>query len=156
MERKITIMIGILMIMSFGFAQESHCLGQCHDKAMHDKEPLMKMQMLDLTAEQRAEIEASKYEIEKKTIQLRSDIELKQLDFRKEMNMDNPNRNKLMNLTKDISELQLKLKQLMLDHKLRVHSILTPEQRKQMKQHLPQQIIEKKIIKKQCEGDFKH
>ena len=153
MTRKLSIIIGLFIIMSFGFAQESQCSGQCQQKAMSGKEPMMKMQMLELTNEQREKIENSKYELEKKTIQLRADIQLKHLDLQKEMKAENPDRNKLMKLTKDISDIELKTKQLMLDHKLKVHSLLTPEQRKQMKHQPQEMMIKKKIIEKNCEGD---
>ncbi|MGB3340714.1 MAG: periplasmic heavy metal sensor [bacterium] len=153
MKKNLSILLGLLVLVSYGFAQEFHTQKKFQQEMMQDKEPMMRMQMLDLSDEQRGEIENSKYELEKKTIQLRADIQLKHLDLQREMKADNLNRSKLMNLTQDISNLELKIKQLKIDQKLKIHSILTPEQRLQLKDQPRKVMIKKEIIKKNCEGN---
>ncbi len=147
MQKMYPIIVALLMIASAGYAQEFR--GCCPRGLEHETKMSheLKLEMLDLTEEQRNEIKAARTNAEKKIIPLRAEIELKQLDLRHEMEMDNPNRNKIMGLTKDISDLKLKIKQTKIDQKLKIHSILTPEQREQLKKPLHKS-IEKKIIKK--------
>ena len=154
MRKKLLVLIGLLIIISYGFAQEFDCPGHGGLEGKHQAGHMKKLEMLDLSPEQREEIETSRYEVEKKVIPLRAEIQLKHLDMQKEMQADNPNRSKLMNLTGQISNLQLKIKQLMLDQKLKIHSILTPEQREQIHKPMGKR-IEKKIIMKHGE-EFKH
>ena len=147
MKRHLLVLTGLLILATYGFTQEI----RCQEQMAHEKNPVMKLHMVDLTEEQRAEIDDSKYELEKKMIQLRADIQLKHLDFQKEMKIDDPSRSKLMELTEKISSLELKIKQLRIDHKLKIHSILTPEQRKQLKYQSQEIMIKKRIIKKNCQ-----
>jgi len=147
MKRNLLVLIGLMIITSYGFAQKFDDPGQGGHEAKHQPGQMMKLEMLDLSPEQREEIENSRYEVEKKVIPLRAEIQLKHLDMQKEMKADNPNRSKLMTTIKQMSDLQLKTKQLMLDQKLKIHSILTPEQREQLKKPM-HKTIEKKMIKK--------
>ncbi len=147
MRKNPLVLIGLLIITSYGLAQEFDCPGHGGREGKHQPGHMMKLETLDLSPDQREEIETSRYEVKKKVIPLRAEIQLKHLDMQKEMEADNPNRSKLMSLTKQISDLQLKIKQLMLDQKLKIHSILTPEQKEQMKRS-SHKTIEKKIIKK--------
>ncbi len=147
MKRNLLVLIGLMIITSYGFAQEFDRPGHCGHEVRHQPKHMMKLEMLDLSPEQQEEIENSRYEVEKKVIPLRAEIQLKHLDMQKEMKADNPNRSKLMTTIKQMSDLQLKIKQLMLDQKLKIHSTLTPEQREQLKKPM-HKTIEKKMIKK--------
>ena len=153
MIKYLSILIGLLVLVSYGSAQKMLVQKQCQQEMMHRNEAMMELHMLDLSDEQRVQIENSNYELDKKMIQLRADIQLKNLDLQKEMQADNPSRSKLMDLTKEISNLELKIKQLRIDQKLKIHSILTPEQRSQLKNQPKKVIIKKEMIKKNCEGD---
>jgi len=154
MKKNLLVLIGLLIITSYGFAQEFDCPGHGGREGKHQPGHMMKLEMLDLSPEQREEIETSRYEVKKKAIPLRAEIQLKHLDMQKEMKAENLNRAKLMSLTKEISDLQLKIKQLMLDQRIKVHSVLTPEQREQLHKPMGKR-IEKKIIMKLGE-EFKH
>ena len=147
MKRNLLVLIGLMIITSYGFAQKFDHPGQSGREDRHQPGHMMKLEMLDLSPEQREEIENSRYEVEKKVIPLRAEIQLKHLDTQKEMKADIPNRSKLMTITKEMSDLQLKIKQLMLDQKLKIHSILTPEQREQLKKPMGKRIEKKIIIK---------
>ncbi len=135
------------MTASAGYAQELR--GCCPKGAEHELKMghEMKLEMLELTDEQREDIHSARVKAEKTIIPLKADIELKQLDLENEMKADTPNRNNIMKLTKDISDLKLKIKQTKIDQKLTIHGILTPEQRERLKAS-PHKIMKKKIIKK--------
>lgn len=131
----------------------------CQDKEemgsrmMRDMRGEMGLEMLDLSAAQHDEIKALKTETHKRIIPMKAEIELKQIDVRNAMDADNPDRNKIMQLTKEISDLELKIKQAKIDQKLKVHATLTPEQREQMKSmHHGKPMMQKKmIIKKEID-----
>ena len=153
MTRNLAVLLSLFILTSYAFAQDGRCKEKCQQEIMHEKKSMMKLHTIDLSDEQRNELENSKYELEKNTIKLKADIQLKNLDFQREMQSENLNRNKLMKLTEDISKLELKIKLLKLEHKLKIHNMLTPEQRMQLKQQEPEIMIKKKILKKNCSGN---
>ena len=52
-----------------------------------------------------------------------------------------------MKITKEISNLELKMKQTKIDQKLKVHALLTAEQREQMKKmHHGKEMMQKRVI----------
>ncbi|MCK4941813.1 Spy/CpxP family protein refolding chaperone [candidate division WOR-3 bacterium] len=152
--------LALIFTITAGFAQEmaAPCTAEKH---MHSG---MKhgLEMLDLTAEQTEEIDAIKMETEKGVIPVKSDIELKRLDLEKEMKLETPDRDGVMTLVKDIHALELKIKQARVDQHLKIHGVLTPEQRaemsKQMHKGMKFDVMEGccehrvKIIKKYCGG----
>jgi len=147
MKRTMPILIVLFMIASRAYAQgfdapdKEECCPQRHEMGQ-----LMRLEMLDLTDEQREAIHSARLEARKKIIPLKAEIELKTLDLHNEMSMDSPNRNKIMQLAKDINGVELKIKQTRLDERLKIQSVLTPEQRKQVKRS-PHKVLKKKIIK---------
>ncbi len=157
MKKAIPMALAAVVFISAAYAQ-GPCMGY-HGKEgmgpgmMHEMRGEMGLEMLDLSAEQHDEIKAIKTETQKKIIPVKADIELKQIDLRNAMDVDDPNRNKIMQLTKEISDLKLKIKQTKIDQKLRIHAMLTPEQREQMKSmHHGKQMMQKRmIIKKEID-----
>lgn len=143
----------LIALSLLGFSQDHNmpCQGDFHKK--HGMAEKMKFEMLDLTAEQREAIENIHKETKRKIIPLKADIELKQLDLESAMKADEPSRSKIMGLIEDINDLELKIKQTHVDAKLKVHSILTPEQREQMKNPMHQGMKKKVIIKKFSEEE---
>ena len=106
-------------------------------------------EMADLTAEQKEAMEAARIEAQKTIIPIKAEIELKQIDLRTEMKNDKPDRAKIMKIAKEISDLEWKIRQADIDQKLKVHSILTPEQREKMKgPHRKMMIREKREMKR--------
>ncbi|MEO0129608.1 MAG: periplasmic heavy metal sensor, partial [candidate division WOR-3 bacterium] len=92
--------------------------------------------------EQKAKIEEVRIETRKDIIPIKSQIELKQIDLHKEMKADNPNKDKILKLSQEIHNLEWQIKKLHIEEKLKIHSLLTPEQRAKLK------IPKKKFIKK--------
>lgn len=125
----------IFMAPSTGIAQE--CEGRASaDCPPHQRcEKVERFQMLDLTEEQRAEIEDAEIEARKKIIPLKAEIEMKKIDLEKEMKADKPNRSRIMKLTEEISSLKLRIQQTRIDVRLKVHALLTPEQMEQLRGH---------------------
>lgn len=88
---------------------------------------------LNLSQEQRDKIEASATQVQKQIIPIRAEIELRQVDLRTEMKADKPNEQKILALSREIHDLEYKIKELKLKERLLVHSILTPEQRDKLR-----------------------
>jgi len=139
-------LLSIFMIVSTGVAQK--CINPMSES--YPREPRFEMakkfEMLDLTKEQREEIENARVEMRKKIIPLRAEIELKQIDLENEMRADEPNRTKIMKITEEISNLKLKIQQTRIDQMLKTHSILTPDQREQLQRPI-HKIIKKREVK---------
>lgn len=125
-------LLSIFLIVSTGVAQE--CINPKSEDCPHEPrfEMMRKFEMLDLTEEQREEIEDAEIGARKKIIPLKAEIELKMIDLENEMRADELNRTKIMKITEDISDLRLKIQQTKIDQRLKIHSILTPEQREQL------------------------
>lgn len=152
MKKVIPIAVAAVVLISAAYAQ-----GQCAMQGEH-KEGIrspqtkemhsgMMLEMMDLSEEQKEDIKALNTEMQKIIIPIKADIELKEIDLRDEMNADEPNRDKIMKLAKEISDLELKIKQTQIDQKLKVHALLTPEQREQMKKmHHGKEMMHKRVI----------
>ncbi len=133
-------MIKTLATMMVFFAIGSTAYAQEQAPCLHGGQKIeqpMGMGMLDLSAEQKQAMHMARMDAEKKIIQLRADIEMKNIDLKHEMMMDKPNRDKIMKLLKDINDLELKIKQAQMDEKLKMHSLLTSEQREKMMEQMP-------------------
>ncbi len=132
MKQLILCMAVIGLTATLGFAQEPPPPGL--ERGMDvEKEIVGMCEMADLTAEQKEDMEAARIEAQKTIIPIKAEIELKQIDLRTEMKKDKPDRAKIMKIAKEISDLEWKIKQADIDKKLKVHAILTPEQREKMK-----------------------
>ncbi|MCK4453694.1 periplasmic heavy metal sensor [candidate division WOR-3 bacterium] len=149
MKKIFLLLTALFIITSLGYAQECHGTGRADHPHKHKMHQKMKFEMLNLSNEQRDAIENASFETRKKIIPLRSEIELKRLDLEKEMKADEPNRSKIMKTMKEISDLDLKIKQTEMDQRLHIHSMLTPEQKEQLKKPLHKAIKEKKHNQKE-------
>lgn len=147
MKKAVPLIISLLMILSAVYAQHAETPGKQECQHKQEIGEMRRLEMLDLTDEQQEMIHSVKIETRKQIIPLRAEIELKELELRNEMVTDSPNRNTIMKLAEDISDIELQIKQTKLDERLKLHSILTPEQRRQIKK-MPRKMIQKKIIKR--------
>jgi len=145
MKHFFPILITLFTLSSMGLAQDVDRPERPDFPQKHKMAQQMRLEMLDLSDEQREAIEDTKFDAQKKIIPLRADIELRRLDLHKEMQSDDPNRNKIMKIVKEISDLELKIKQTEINKRLDIHSILTPEQREELKRPKRTIIKEKKI-----------
>jgi Spy/CpxP family protein refolding chaperone len=96
-----------------------------------------KLQLLDLTAEQRESMETMRAELQKKIIPIRAQIELKQIDMRTAMKADKPNEVAILKIAREINDLEFQIKELELKQKLAFRALLTTEQLKKLKEPLP-------------------
>ncbi|OPX17563.1 hypothetical protein BXT86_05805 [candidate division WOR-3 bacterium 4484_100] len=143
------------LIMFFGFFIVTAGYGQHFQGPRPDGPPgprmgmLERMQMLNLSDEQRDKIADIQTNFRKKVIPIKAEIQLKEIDLKNEMRADEPNRTRIMNLVKAISELELKIKQADIDRRLKIRALLTPEQRKKLKNMpMPKRCVEHEVIKR--------
>ncbi len=139
MKNLMLILSLILLTGLMGYAQD---MCPMHRQGPKDMEPCPSELLGDLSPEQRTKVEEVRIETRKKIIPIKSQIELKQIDLHKEMKADNPNKDRILKLSQDIHELEWQIKKLHLEKRLKIHSILTPEQREKLK------MPKKKCIKK--------
>jgi len=139
MKNPALILSFILLTGLIGYAQEMCPMHRQGPREMRDFPPEL---LDDLSPEQKASIEDVRIEMRKNIIPIKSQIELKQIDLHKEMKADNPNKDRIMKLSQEIHNLEWQIKKLNIEERLKLHSILTPEQREKLK--MPR----KKFIKK--------
>ena len=92
-------------------------------------------QMLNLTDEQEAKIEKLRGEMQRTMVQNRSKIQIARIDLRELMDADTPDRGAIEKKLKEISDLQVKQRMAMFDHRADVEKLLTPDQKKIWKEH---------------------
>jgi Spy/CpxP family protein refolding chaperone len=85
---------------------------------------------LNLTPEQKTQIEKLRIEMQQKNIPLESKIRLARLEIEQVMLSEKPDKAKIAKQMKEISDLQLQVKLNALDHRFAVRGLLTPEQLK--------------------------
>ena len=129
----------ILLTGLIGYAQEMCPMHRQGPREMKQFPPEL---LDDLSPEQKAKIDETRIEMRKNIIPIKAQIELKQIDLHKEMEADNPNKDRILKLSQEIHELEWQIKKLNIEERLKLHSILTPEQREKLK--MPR----KKFIKK--------
>jgi Spy/CpxP family protein refolding chaperone len=85
---------------------------------------------LNLTDQQKKDMQKLRIEMEKKNTPLASQIRLARLEIQQLMLSDNPDKAKIEKQMKEVSDLELKMKLNGLDHAFAMKNILTPEQQK--------------------------
>jgi len=135
--KQLVLSLAIIGLMTaIGFAQEPPPppgeAGMAPDVEI-EKVIMRECGMADLSAEQKEGMEAARLEAQKTIIPIKADIELKQIDLKTEMKKDKIDRAKIMKIAKEINDLEWKIKQADIDQKIKIHSLLTPEQREKMK-----------------------
>jgi Spy/CpxP family protein refolding chaperone len=115
------IFIAGLLATSLGYAQDK---GKCHET------------MLEFTAEQEPQIADLKMKLIRETAPIKTELKIKQLELRALWKEDNPDTKKVLAKTKEISALKTSLQEKMINHKLAILKILTPEQKKMMQEKM--------------------
>lgn len=90
------------------------------------------MRMLDLSAEQRTEMERLRLEMQQDTLELRAQLRQKHEELRALWTVDDPSKKAILAKHREIEPLQKKLRNRRIDFRLAVHNLLTPEQRAKM------------------------
>lgn len=84
---------------------------------------------LELTDEQQEKIDEIRYEADLKKIDIRPSIEKARLELRRQMDKDDIDKNRVLDLTEDIGKWQTEIRKIDIAEKIDIHNILTPEQR---------------------------
>lgn len=126
----------MVFLSGLGLGQQMQGMGQMQGQAgQGPRQRLMQMrergaERLNLTDEQKKEMQKFQIDLQKKNIPIQSQIRLAKLDIREQMIADKPDKAKIEKLMKQVSDLQLQVKMNGLDHMFAVRNILTPEQLK--------------------------
>jgi len=115
------IFIGVFLAASLGYAQGK---GKCHET------------MIGFTAEQETQITDLKMRLIKETGPIKTELKIKQMELQALWKEDNPDTKKVLAKTKEISALKTSLQEKLINHKLAILKLLTPEQKKMMKEKM--------------------
>ncbi len=91
------------------------------------------MPVMDLSAEQEKQMTNLKTAMIKETEPLKTDLKVKGMELMELWKDDNPDAKKILAKVQEINGLKLKLQEKMINHKLAMMKILTPEQKTMMK-----------------------
>ena len=89
---------------------------------------------LGLTEAQLDSISTIRYLTKKELIPLQSELRMKNLELRHEMEKDEPNERKIMRLADEIAQIKAQIRKKNLIKTLNVRKVLTPEQRRKLKE----------------------
>jgi Spy/CpxP family protein refolding chaperone len=95
--------------------------------------------MLNLTDQQRTEIDKLRSAMQKSMIDNRAKIQEARVDLRGLFRADKPDRAAIEKKVSEISDLQLKAKMALIDHLFSIRNLLTPDQQKIWKEHMEEQ-----------------
>lgn len=134
MIRKLTTMPILIIALIFAIfnvslaQHQDHTMGDCpkEGKGKHVK------MMLNLSAEQQKEMTKLKKDLLKETDPIKTEMKIKKMDLHGLWQEENLDAKKILAKTKEVSELKAKLQEKMVSHRLAIHQLLTPEQRKMM------------------------
>ena len=112
--------------------------GGCVCKEDGDRMPMhgRMMEALNLTDQQKVQMEKLRTELEKKQVTVQGKIAVLRVELKELFQAENPDRNAIEKKMKEVSDLQHQLKVNGLDHLFAVKGILTPEQQKEWKKHM--------------------
>jgi len=130
---RFAVVLGMLAIASMAIAQPN--AGPRH-MTMHQE----LMGKLNLTDQQKSDMQKLRFEMEKKQAQVQSKIRLQRIDLRELLAADKPDRAAIEKGIKTVSELQLQEKMNMVDHLFAVNALLTPEQQKIWKKNIGERL----------------
>ncbi len=92
------------------------------------------MEALELSAEQRTKLEGLNLERSKKMAQLRADLKVARLDLRAAMRQDNPDPAEVKARVASVNNARSLILESKVNHRLKVNSVLTPEQRTRLRE----------------------
>lgn len=100
------------------------------------------MQALDLNDQQIEKMRQLRHVEQRQSIELRSKLQLAQLDFHEELQKDKPDRAKLDKLIATIVTARADMERQRLTMQVEMSQILTPDQRKRMMRHMGERMME--------------
>lgn len=118
----------LMVIIVTGLLMAAPLYGQCPEHSGNKGAPVMKF-----TPEQEKQMTDMKTTLLKETDPIKTELKVKSIELMTLWNDENPDGSKILAKVKEIGALKLKLQEKMINHKLAMMKILTPEQRKMMK-----------------------
>ena len=125
------VLIFALVFSQMGLAQEMKGWGP-QGKEMHPGkmgEPGLCAKLPGLTEDQQKKIEAMRLALQKETLLLRNDLQTKRSELALLMATDNPDKAKINAKLAEIGKVRGLLQEKMVNHKLAIREVLSPEQR---------------------------
>jgi Spy/CpxP family protein refolding chaperone len=92
--------------------------------------------MPKLTTEQEKQFADLKMKLIKETEPIKTELKIKQMELQVLWKEDNPDAKKILAKTKEIIALMTSLQEKLINHRVAVYKILTPEQRKMMRDQM--------------------
>ena len=126
--KSLIIVIGLAAVVALGNAQPFGERGRGEGRGGDFRD------MLNLNDETAAKIEKMRDEHQKRQIALRAKLSAARIDFRSLMRSDAPDEKLAMAKQKEMSAIRAEMREARLAHKLAVGKLLTPEQRKLIKE----------------------
>ena len=120
---------------------------QQHMRAKDSPEHSKMIKELNLTDQQKDELAKLRSEHQKSTIDLRANIQKIRVEIKDELREKNLNENKILSLTKKISDLQAQLKESAVKMWLDSYKLLDDKQREIWKEHAPMLMENMNMIK---------
>lgn len=102
------------------------CDGGAGEKGMFN--PMKCRKELDLTDDQMEKMKAINFEHQNKMIDIKADLKKAQLAKRHEMHSDSPDKNKMLSIVKEISDIKAKMAEVQVNHRFDMRDLLTQEQ----------------------------
>jgi len=128
----ITVVVALSMVFSSSLALAEHGQGGFEEGGYEGVEQSEIAGELDLTAEQKSQLKEQRYQDELQKMRVRSDLKIKELELRHEIEKDEADTTKIKAVVEDIKRLQGQLLDNRVDSVLKVKGILTPEQFEKM------------------------
>lgn len=126
--KMIAILVGASLLLSSVFASAQPCR-----PGPFFRHPELAKKM-ELTDKQIDQIKDLFLDMEKKRIELRADLQLKELELRQAMDSPKPDEGKVRKLVKQIGTMKTDLHMTRIDQQLGLKKILTPEQQEKLRQ----------------------
>ena len=104
------------------------------ERRMNMRHPML--EQLNLTDQQKGEMQKLRVEMEKQSVQTGAKIHLARIEMRELFTADKPDRGAIEKRMKEVSDLEFQMKLDRLNHMFAVNALLTPEQQKIWKQHM--------------------
>ena len=132
-RNKNILLVGLLLVLATTvFAQPMRKNMQRPARMLGERPRQQQFEQLNLTDEQEKTMEDMRIKHQKELIPLQSQVKSKRLDFKQEMNADNPNQAKLESLVEDMGNIRTEIQKKRVAHRLAMRNILTKEQREIM------------------------
>lgn len=136
MRKLMILIIVVMLIPSYSFAREKGFRGEGGG-------PMKMFKEIGLDKDQIKKVKKLNLEKRKKMIRLRSEIELKRIDFHEELQKTNPDKKTLNKLIDEQVALVGKRHRIKLETRLEMLDILTPEQKEQLSERMSERLIDR-------------